>query len=79
MSDGVEVVQEDDEEEVALSAEEEEEIEEKEESVESESVEGGRLYVGNLPFSMTSSQLSEIFAEAGTVANVEVCFEFLLL
>lgn len=75
VSDGVEVVQEDDEEEVALSAEEEEEIEEKEESVESESVEGGRLYVGNLPFSMTSSQLSEIFAEAGTVANVEIVYD----
>jgi len=34
----------------------------------------GRLYVGNLPFSMTASQLSEIFAEAGTVVSVEVFF-----
>lgn len=33
----------------------------------------GRLYVGNLPFSMTSAQLSEIFAEAGRVVSVEVC------
>lgn len=33
----------------------------------------GRLYVGNLPYSMTSSQLSEIFQEAGRVVNVEVC------
>lgn len=32
----------------------------------------GRLYVGNLPFRMTSAQLSEIFAEAGTVVSVEV-------
>lgn len=34
----------------------------------------GRLYVGNLPFSITSSQLAEIFAEAGTVVSVEVFF-----
>lgn len=38
-----------------------------------QSTEGGRLYVGNLPFSMTSAQLSEIFAEAGRVVSVEVC------
>jgi nucleolin len=38
----------------------------------------GRLYVGNLPFSMTSSQLAEIFAEAGTVVSVEVFFSFIL-
>lgn len=34
--------------------------------------EAARLYVGNLPFSMTSSQLSEIFSEAGRVLSVEV-------
>lgn len=39
---------------------------------------GGRLYVGNLPFSMTSSQLSEIFAEAGRVVSAEVYFSILL-
>lgn len=33
----------------------------------------GRLYVGNLPYSMTSSQLAEVFGEAGRVVNVEVC------
>nr|CAD1819710.1 unnamed protein product [Ananas comosus var. bracteatus] len=33
--------------------------------------ESGRLYVGNLPFSMTSAQLAEIFGEAGTVDTVE--------
>lgn len=32
----------------------------------------GRLYVGNLPFSMTSAQLTEIFAEAGSVVSAEV-------
>jgi len=32
----------------------------------------GRLYIGNLPFSITNSQLAELFAEAGTVASVEV-------
>lgn len=40
---------------------------------------GGRLYVGNLPFSMTSAQLSEIFAEAGRVISAEVCFSILFL
>lgn len=39
---------------------------------------GGRLYVGNLPFSMTSAQLSEIFAEAGRVVSAEVYFSILL-
>ncbi|KAK6147268.1 hypothetical protein DH2020_018180 [Rehmannia glutinosa] len=36
---------------------------------------GGRLYVGNLPFSMTSAQLSEIFAEAGRVVSVEIVYD----
>lgn len=35
---------------------------------------GSRLYVGNLPYSMTASQLSEVFQEAGAVDNVEVHF-----
>lgn len=33
----------------------------------------GRLYVGNLPYSMNASQLNGIFAEAGNVVSVEVC------
>ncbi|MCD7451537.1 hypothetical protein HAX54_012523 [Datura stramonium] len=85
VSDGAEVVGVD--EEAALSAEEEiEEDEEKEdgESVEKEgdggvdepqSIKDGRLYVGNMPFSMTASQLSEIFAEAGKVVNVEIVYD----
>ncbi|KAG8100699.1 hypothetical protein GUJ93_ZPchr0013g35929 [Zizania palustris] len=32
----------------------------------------GRLFVGNLPFSMTSSELSLAFSEAGSVENVQV-------
>lgn len=70
-----EVVGEDDE--VEFSSEEEiEEDEEKEGGVdEVKSIEDGRLYVGNLPFSMTPSQLSEIFAEAGKVANVEIVYD----
>ncbi|XVF76071.1 hypothetical protein PTKIN_Ptkin13bG0236700 [Pterospermum kingtungense] len=36
--------------------------------------EEGRLYVGNLPYSMTSSELSEIFSEAGRVATVEIVY-----
>ncbi|XP_059278517.1 33 kDa ribonucleoprotein, chloroplastic-like [Lycium ferocissimum] len=61
--------------EVALSPEDEE-IQEDEEKEEGDGVvEDGRMYVGNLPFSMTPSQLSEIFAEAGTVANVEIVYD----
>ncbi|XP_072952143.1 33 kDa ribonucleoprotein, chloroplastic [Typha angustifolia] len=37
--------------------------------------ESGRLYVGNLPFSMTPAQLAEIFGEAGTVDTVEVIYD----
>lgn len=36
----------------------------------------GRLYVGNLPYSMNSSQLAEVFVEAGRVINVEVRSDF---
>lgn len=47
--------------------------EEEEEPKVSRSIgEAGRLYVGNLPYSMTSSQLAEVFGEAGSVVNVEV-------
>lgn len=51
---------------------------EDDEGVESQSAEAGRLYVGNLPFSMTSSQLSEIFAEAGRIVSMEVSFSHFL-
>ncbi|XP_059668646.1 33 kDa ribonucleoprotein, chloroplastic [Cornus florida] len=40
-----------------------------------QSAEAGRLYVGNLPYSMTSSQLSEIFTEAGSVVSVEIVYD----
>jgi nucleolin len=42
----------------------------------------GRLYIGNLPYSMTSAQLVEVFEEAGRVVSVEVChlwFSLILL
>ncbi|KAG6437201.1 hypothetical protein SASPL_102112 [Salvia splendens] len=35
----------------------------------------GRLYVGNLPFPMTSAQLTEIFAEAGRVVSAEIVYD----
>ncbi|KAK7378873.1 hypothetical protein VNO80_04321 [Phaseolus coccineus] len=35
----------------------------------------GRLYIGNLPFSITNSQLAELFGEAGTVASVEIVYD----
>ncbi|CAI8614940.1 unnamed protein product [Vicia faba] len=41
----------------------------------STSDDAGRLYIGNLPFSLTSSELSEIFAEAGTVVSVEMVYD----
>ncbi|KAG8501137.1 hypothetical protein CXB51_003227 [Gossypium anomalum] len=37
--------------------------------------EEGKLYVGNLPYSMTSSELTEIFSEAGSVAKVEIVYD----
>lgn len=33
---------------------------------------GRRLYVGNLPYSSTEEQLTELFSQAGTVDNVRV-------
>lgn len=46
--------------------------EEEEEEIEPESPEAGRLYIGNLPYSITSAELSQIFGEAGVVNSVEV-------
>ncbi|CAN1803672.1 RNA-binding protein CP33, chloroplastic [Linum perenne] len=40
-----------------------------------ESSDAGRLYVGNLSYTMTSEELTEIFAEAGRVSGVEVSYE----
>ncbi|XP_057738653.1 33 kDa ribonucleoprotein, chloroplastic [Arachis stenosperma] len=41
----------------------------------SDSNDSGRLYVGNLPYSMTSNELSDLFGEAGTVVSVEVVYD----
>ncbi|KAK7396777.1 hypothetical protein VNO78_17935 [Psophocarpus tetragonolobus] len=41
----------------------------------SDSTDAGRLYVGNLPYSITNSQLAELFREAGTVASVEIVYD----
>lgn len=68
---------------IPASPEEEEEVEEGEEEVEGEedadeqptaqaSGEEGRLYVGNLPYTITSSELSQTFGEAGNVVDVQV-------
>ncbi|KAL6507768.1 hypothetical protein OROGR_023963 [Orobanche gracilis] len=46
-------------------------VEEKENDV-SRSVDDGRLYVGDLPFTMTPAHLSEMFAKAGRVVSVEL-------
>ncbi|KAH0455785.1 hypothetical protein IEQ34_015817 [Dendrobium chrysotoxum] len=39
------------------------------------SIESRRLYVGNLSFSMTSSELSDIFSEAGKIDQVEIIYD----
>ncbi|XP_077240573.1 chloroplast RNA-binding protein 33 [Tasmannia lanceolata] len=55
--------------------EDEEEEDDDDDGVISGSNEGSRLYVGNLPYSMTSSQLAQVFQEAGTVDSVEVVYD----
>ena len=52
--------------------EEEEENEEEDADATQASVEEGRLYVGNLPYTITSSELSQLFGEAGNVVDVQV-------
>ncbi|KAG6744951.1 hypothetical protein NC652_036421 [Populus alba x Populus x berolinensis] len=48
------------------------EEEEEEDVVAIKAREEGKLYVGNLPYSMTSSELAEVFEEAGRVFGAEV-------
>ncbi|KAG8376799.1 hypothetical protein BUALT_Bualt09G0101500 [Buddleja alternifolia] len=72
--DSVELNQDEEEKEEEESQSGNEETVSEEENDVSQPAEAGRLYVGNLPFSMTSSQLSEIFAEAGRVVSVEVVY-----
>ncbi|KAK8957548.1 hypothetical protein KSP39_PZI000450 [Platanthera zijinensis] len=44
----------------------------RERSSRSSSNDAGRLYVGNLPFSITSSELAEVFNQAGSVDAAEI-------
>ncbi|KAM4079270.1 hypothetical protein ACB094_09G105500 [Castanea mollissima] len=60
--------------EAEFSENQEEEEEEGEQKVFG-SNEERRLYVGNLPYSMTSAQLAEIFEQAGHVVSVEVVYD----
>ncbi|KAJ6841383.1 RNA-binding protein CP33, chloroplastic [Iris pallida] len=53
----------------------EEDEEEEEEELRSPPGDSGRLYVGNLPYTMTPSQLSDIFSQAGTVNTVEIVYD----
>ncbi|KAK9715952.1 hypothetical protein RND81_06G201100 [Saponaria officinalis] len=41
----------------------------------SDSSDEGRVYVGNLPYNMTSSELSEIFSRAGQIKSVEIIYD----
>ncbi|KAG5043968.1 hypothetical protein AAZX31_03G183100 [Glycine max] len=52
-----------------------EKTEQEEEQKVSDSYDAGRLYVGNLPYSITNSALAELFGEAGTVASVEIMYD----
>ena len=31
----------------------------------------GRVYLGNLPWSVTEDQIKELFAKSGTISNIE--------
>lgn len=42
---------------------------------EAESTQSRRLFVGNLPFSLSSSQLAQLFGEAGNVVSVEILYD----
>ncbi|CAF2020001.1 hypothetical protein Bca4012_079668 [Brassica carinata] len=55
--------------------EEEEENEEEDADATQASVEEGRLYVGNLPYTITSSELSQLFGEAGNVVDVQIVYD----
>ncbi|MFS8004647.1 putative RNA recognition motif domain, nucleotide-binding alpha-beta plait domain superfamily [Helianthus anomalus] len=48
---------------------------EEEEESEPESPEAGKLYVGNLPYAITSAELAQIFGEAGDVDAVEIVYD----
>ncbi|KAK2400851.1 RNA-binding (RRM/RBD/RNP motifs) family protein [Trifolium repens] len=52
--------------------EEDEEVDEEEDEDEEQP---RRLFVGNLPFSLSSSQLAELFREAGNVVSVEIVYD----
>lgn len=61
-----------------VEEEEEEEGEEGEsegERLKPASSEDGRLYVGNLPYNITSLQLADIFVEAGAVRSAEIIYD----
>lgn len=69
-----------DELELELEQEQEQEQDESEkveveESKGFDSVDDCRLFVGNLPYSMTSDQLYEVFAEAGHVRFIEIIYD----
>ncbi|RDX60701.1 RNA-binding protein CP33, chloroplastic [Mucuna pruriens] len=52
-----------------------EKAEQEEQKNVSDSNDAGRLYVGNLPYSITNSQLAELFGEAGTVVSAEIVYD----
>ncbi|KAH9615867.1 hypothetical protein KSS87_006093 [Heliosperma pusillum] len=53
---------------------EESELDENDEKARNSS-DNGRLYVGNLPYSMTSSELSDIFSQAGQIKSVQIIYD----
>ncbi|CAN6878189.1 unnamed protein product [Brassica oleracea] len=63
------------EDEIPPSSGEEEDEEEEDADATQASVEEGRLYVGNLPYTITSSELSQLFGEAGNVVDVQIVYD----
>ncbi|KAF8107442.1 hypothetical protein N665_0122s0080 [Sinapis alba] len=71
----------DTEDEIPVASEDEDdddddEVEEEDEKQTTQaSGEEGRLYVGNLPYTITSSELSQLFGEAGNVVDVQIVYD----
>ncbi|KAK9140647.1 hypothetical protein Scep_010328 [Stephania cephalantha] len=64
--------------EIEPSQDEEDKYQNEDEESDDDGVGGGttsRLFVGNLPFTMSPSQIKEVFVEAGRVASVEVIYD----
>nr|XP_043634492.1 33 kDa ribonucleoprotein, chloroplastic [Erigeron canadensis] len=60
---------------VDTQEEDDDDFDDDEEAAQTESPEAGRLYIGNLPYAITASELSQVFGEAGIVNSVEIVYD----